>query len=113
LAVIVVSLAGFGLRMRRVVDEMMFKPHARDRVRMAAILAKRFGSKVRLIDVPFVDRDVNGIVGVVEAAPGFVPKDLEEPGFVLAFERRDGRLIALTATRPYELRLTRKNYRHR
>ena len=103
---IVALLVGGFVQFHRRYDEAMFAPHPRDHDRMAETLAARFGDRVRLLDVPVVNRDVNGIAGLVDTELKLGTYRAGQD--LLVFERRKGRTFCLMAYRPWEIDALRR-----
>ena len=93
------------------VNDMMFVPKPRDREMMAKALTGRFGAKVVLLDLPVVNRDVNGYAALVQTT---VPSGVYRSEMhTFSFERIDGRDVCLMTHLPWELEPLRTAYRTR
>ena len=88
---------------------MMFETKPRDRATMAKELEARFGPKVRLLDVPEVNRDVNAIVGIVVADPSVRDGVLYQgEKSVFRFDRVGPKRRCIRALQGWEIDFVRK-----
>jgi hypothetical protein len=99
--------------MRGEFDRMMYVPRRQDRERMEKALAERFGTKVRLLSVPVVNRDVNGIAAYVEVPKGWKLTVYVSDSAVFSFEHFRGRPICLKTMALWELRDLRRTLQRR
>jgi hypothetical protein len=113
ITVVILAAGGSLFWLKGEYDTMMFVPRVEDRQRMEAALRERFGSKVRLIEVPVVNRDVNGIVGYVEVPAGWRFTVYVSDSSVFSFEYFRGRPICLKTMALWELRDLRRTLQRR
>ena len=87
----------------------MFETKPRDRVTLAKDLKARFGPKVRLLDVPEVNRDVNAIVGIVDNDPSIRDGVLYQAEHgVFRFDRVGPKRRCIRAFKAWEIDVVRK-----
>ena len=109
-ATLVLVCGGVFFYARREYRAMMFRTKPRDRVTMVKDLKARFGPKVRLLDVPEVDRDVNAIVGIVVADPSIRDGVLYRgEGSVFRFDRIGDERRCIRALQAWEIDVVRKS----
>lgn len=108
IAVVILALGRLLYWAKRDYDKMMFVPRTKDRQRMEVALRERFGPKVRLIEVPVVNRDVNGIATYVEVPKGWKFTVYVSDSAVFSFEHFRGRSICLKTMALWELRDLRR-----
>ena len=109
-ATLVLVCGGVFFYARREYRATMFEAKPRDRATMAGELKARFGPKVRLIDVPEVDRDVNAIVGIVVADPSIKDGVLYRgEGSVFRFDRVGPKRRCIRALKAWEIDAVRKS----
>lgn len=93
---------------------MMFAPRPGDFDRLRDALQSRFGAKVRLTRLLMVDRDVNGLVGVVESKVGLgrtiYSSDKESHPSRFRFERRGSQILCFAATEDWEVSCVEERY---
>ena len=88
----------------------MFETKPRDRVTLAKDLEARFGPKVRLLDVPEVNRDVNAIVGIVDTDPSIRDGVLYQAEHgVFRFDRVGGTRRCIRAFQGWAIDVVRKS----
>lgn len=95
-------------RLKAEYDRAMFVPRPRDRVTMAKALTERFGSKVALLELPVVNRDVNGYAALVRTT---VPLGQYRSGeHTFSFERIGDHDVCLMTHLPWELKPLRATF---
>ena len=108
-AALVLVCGGVFFWARREYRATMFEAKPRDRVTMAKELKARFGGRVRLLDVPEVNRDVNAIVGIVVADPSIKDGVLYRGGRgVFRFDRTGPQRRCIRALKAWEIDVVRK-----
>lgn len=108
-ALVLVGFPIWGIvRFKAIYDDAMFVPRPCDRATMVKALDERFGPKVTLLDLPVVNRDINGYAAVVRTA--VPPGRYASEGHTFSFERIGGRDVCLMTILPWELKPLRATF---